>query len=78
MHFRLYLQKTSNLFAENRLLKFVVICQMITLIYCVHKVEDIKDKIRTVVVPPVINSKIEISGSWSSDAYIKEYIRYIG
>lgn len=73
-----FLQRTSNLFAENRLLKFVVVVQGLTLFWCVYKIDSIKDRIRTVIQPPVINSKIEVSGSWTSDAYVKEYIRYIG
>jgi len=73
-----FLQKASNLFAENRLLKFVVIIQGVVLIWCVHRVDTIKDRIRTVIQPPVINSKIEVSGSWTSDGYVKEYIRYVG
>lgn len=73
----IFLQKTSNVFAENRLLKFVVIAQGLVLLWCVYKVDDIKGNIRTIIQPPVINSKIEISGSWTSDAYVKEYIRYI-
>ena len=77
MLLNIFLQKTSNVFAENKLLKFVVIAQGLVLIWCVFKVEAIKGNIRTVIQPPVINSKIEISGSWTSDSYIKEYIRYI-
>ena len=78
MHIKAFLQKASNLFAENRLLKFVVIVQMLALIWVVGRVEDIKNKIRTVIQPPVLNSKVEVSGSWTSDSYVKEYIRYIG
>ncbi len=78
MHLNMFLQRTSNLFAENRLLKFVVVITAITQIWCVFKIDDIKDRIRTVIQPPVINSKIEISGSWTSESYAKEYIRYIG
>lgn len=73
-----FLQKASNLFAENRLLKFMVVVQGLTLVWCVYKIDDIKDRIRTVIQPPVINSRVEISGSWTSDAYVKEYIRYVG
>lgn len=72
-----FLQQSSNVFAENRLLKFVVVVQCLVLIWCVYKVEDIKGNIRTIIQPPVINSKIEVSGAWTSDAYVKEYIRYV-
>lgn len=72
-----YLQKTSNLFAENRLLKFVVVVMCLTQVWCVFRLETIKDRIRTVIQPPVINSKVEVTGSWTSDSYVKEYIRYV-
>jgi conjugal transfer pilus assembly protein TraE len=72
-----YLQKTSNLFAENRLLKFVVVIMCLTQVWCVFRLETIKDRIRTVIQPPVINSKVEVTGSWTSDSYVKEYIRYV-
>ena len=73
-----FLQPSSNLFAENRILKFVTIVLAIGFIWFAYRVEDVKDRVRTVVVPPVINSKIEISGSWTTDSYAKEFIRYIG
>ena len=73
-----FLQPNSNLFAENRILKFVTVVLAISFIWFAYKVEDVKDRVRTVVVPPVINSKIEISGSWTTDSYAKEYMRYIG
>lgn len=73
-----YLQKASNLFAENRLLKFAVVVLSIGFVWCAYKLEDTKDKVRTIVVPPVLNSKVEISGSWTTDSYVKEYMRYMG
>lgn len=78
MFLNTFLQRSSNLFAENRLLKFVVVIMCLTQIWCVYRVNVIKDKVRTVIQPPVINSKIEVSGSWTSDAYVREYVRYMG
>lgn len=73
-----YLQIKDNLFAENRLLKFVTVVLVIGFVWNSYKLNDTKDKVRTVVVPPVINSKVEISGSWTTDSYVKEYVRYMG
>lgn len=73
-----FLQISSNLFAENRLLKFCVVVLTLGFVWNTYKVNDIKDKVRTVVVPPHINSKIEISGSYANESYIKEYVRYVG
>lgn len=78
MRFNKFLQISSDLFAENRLLKFVVVVLAVGFVWCAYKVNDIKDKVRTVVVPPHINSKIEISGSWTTESYIREYMRYMG
>ncbi len=78
MFLKRYLLKTSNLFAENRILKFCVVFLAAGFVWNSYQLSDAKEKIRTVVVPPVINSQIEITGSWTTDAYAKEYIRYIG
>lgn len=78
MRLKIFMQRASNLFAENRLLKFVVVVQSIAIVLGGFVVNSSRNNVRTVIQPPVINSKIEISGSWTSDAYVREYIRYIG
>jgi len=78
MLFKKYFQNSSNLFAENRLLKFCVIVLTCGFLWFAHQVNEFKDKARTVIVPPNISSKIVISGSWTSDSYANEYMRYVG
>lgn len=73
-----YLQAASNLFAENRLLKFCVVVLTVGFLWLSYQVKDYKEKSRTVVVPPHLNSKVVISGNWTSDSYVHEYIRYVG
>lgn len=73
-----FLQSASNLFAENRLLKFSVVVLTIGYILLSREVSNSKGNIRTVVVPPHLNSKVEIYGSWTTESYIREYMRYLG
>ena len=73
-----YMQAASNLFAENRLLKFCVVVLTVGFVLLAYRVDGIKDRVRTVVVPPVLHSKVEISGSWTTDSYCREYMRYLG
>lgn len=78
MLFEKFIQASSNLFAENRLLKFCVVVLTCGFLWLSYQVKDYKEKSRTVVVPPHLNSKVVISGNWTSDSYIHEYMRYVG
>jgi len=60
------------------LLKFVVVVLGVSQIWSVYELRNIRDEVRTVIIPPVINSKVEISSSGTTDSYVKEYVRYIG
>lgn len=73
-----FLLSLNNFKRDNALLKFVVVVLAIGFVWNTYEVNQSKDRIRTVIVPPGLNSKVEISGSWTSDAYAKEYVRYIG
>jgi conjugal transfer pilus assembly protein TraE len=77
MKLDIFMQKTSNLWAENRLLKFVVVALSIGLAVNVSMVTKAMNSQRTIILPPVVNSMIEISGDQASDAYIKEFTRYV-
>jgi conjugal transfer pilus assembly protein TraE len=77
MKFDLFVQRTSNLWAENRLLKFVVVALAVGYAVNVYLVINLQHDNRTILVPPVINSQIEISGDRASDSYIKEMTRSI-
>ncbi len=77
MRLDLFLQKTSNIVAENRLLKFVVV--VIGLAAAVNSVLTWRalNYQRTVIVPPVLNSRIEITGDRASEEYVKAFSRYV-
>jgi conjugal transfer pilus assembly protein TraE len=77
MKLNLFMQKSSNLAAENRLLKFVV--TVIGIAAIVNSVMTYRalNYQRTIVVPPVLSSRVEITGERASEEYIKAFSRYI-
>lgn len=77
MKLDIFLQRKSNLFAENRLLKFAVIVLGVAVAINTVGVFTALDKQRVILIPPVINSKLTIAGDKASDEYLKEFTRYI-
>ncbi len=77
MNLDIFLQKSSNIFAENRLLKFVVVVLGIAVVINTAGLFMALNSQRVILVPPVVNSKISISGDKASDEYLKEFARYI-
>jgi len=73
----IFLQKSSNIFAENRLLKFVVVALGIAVVTNTAGLFRALNSQRVILVPPTINSKISVSGDKASDEYLKEFTRYI-
>jgi conjugal transfer pilus assembly protein TraE len=76
MNLDIYLQKSSNIFAENRLLKFSVVVLSIAVVINTAGVFKALNSQKTILVPPVINSKISVTGDKASDEYLKEFTRY--
>ena len=76
MKSELYLQKSSNLFAQNRLLKFVVVLIGITVIYNTLMLRQALNSHRTVILPPVINQEMEFWGERASANYLRQMTRY--
>jgi len=77
MKFDLYMQKTSNLFAENRLLKFTIAVMAIVVMFAFYYVDKKIQNQRIVLIPPNIHSRIIITGDKPDAAYIKQFTRYI-
>jgi len=73
----IFLQKSSNIFAENRLLKFVVVTLGFAVVINTAGLFMALNSQRVILVPPVVNSKISVSGDKASDEYLKEFSRYI-
>ena len=77
MNLDIFLQKSSNIFAENRLLKFVVVALGIAVVINTAGLFMALNSQRVILIPPTINSKISVSGDKDSDEYLKEFTRYI-
>lgn len=77
MDFNLFMQKSSNLYAENRLMKFFIVVMGVAVLINTYMTYKAFNSQRTILVPPVINSKVEISGDKASDEYIKQFARYV-
>ncbi len=79
MLFDLYLQKTSNLVGENRLLKFFIVliggAVLVNSIY-VHKAMDQQ---RTVIIPigGLTADRLEFQGNVLSESYVRLMTRYV-
>ena len=77
MKLDIFMQKTSNLYAENRLMKFFIVIIGTAVVINTYVSYRALNSQRTILVPPVLNSKVEISGDKASDDYIKSFTRYI-
>jgi conjugal transfer pilus assembly protein TraE len=72
----LFIGEKANLTAENRLLKFAIVAVGATvLINSVVLVYAVNHR-TTILVPPVINTKLEIVGNSAPDEYIRVFGRY--
>jgi len=77
MDMKLYLQKTSNLFGENRLLKFAIMIIGITTIINTVMLTTVSQKEKIVLIPPTLGSDLFVTGKDASDEYIRGITRYI-
>jgi conjugal transfer pilus assembly protein TraE len=76
MKFNLFMQGHSNVKGENRLLKYIgafigtgfLVNSIVTIYALEHQT--------TILVPPVINTKLEIVGNSASEEYIRVFGRY--
>lgn len=77
MKMDIFVSKHNNVLAENRLLKFIIVVIGTVVLINTYLLYSYLNTSRTVVVPPKINSKLEIYGNKASEAYYKEFTRYI-
>ncbi len=77
MKFKLFTGKAANIFAENRMLKFTILVFLAAVLVLSFCVVTVMNKERVILVPPVINSKVMITGDHASDDYLREFTRYI-
>ena len=76
MNLDIFLQKSSNIFAENRLLKFSIVVLGVAVVINTAGLFKALNSQKIILVPPVINSKISVTGDKASDEYLKEFTRY--
>jgi len=72
-----YSLRVSNVFAENRLLKFAMIVVAGTSFFSSVYMTRTFNSQRIVLTPPQINHQMWIEGNKASDEYVKEFARYI-
>lgn len=77
MLFDLYLQKTSNLVGENRLLKFFIVVIGLAVVVNSFYVHKAMNQQRTVIIPiGGLTERIEVQGEVLSDSYLRLMTRY--
>ena len=76
MKLDLFMQKTSNLYAENRLLKFVTLVLGIAVIVNSFFSYKALHYQKTIILPPVVDRRISISGNNANEEYVKLFARY--
>ena len=77
MKLDLYLKKTDNLFAENRLLKFVIVLMTVAVCFSFYSMNRVLTHQQTIIIPPNFDQRLEIKGNNVNDEYLKMYTRYI-
>ncbi|MBN2251598.1 MAG: type IV conjugative transfer system protein TraE [Candidatus Altiarchaeota archaeon] len=76
MRLNFFIDKFANVKAENRLLKFaVVIVAAASVMSAIVSYSALKYQ-KVVILPPVVDSRIEISGNNVNDDYVKLFARY--
>lgn len=76
MKLPLFIQKSSNLFVENRLLKLVVVVMGAATLYNACSISAVFDEQRTIIVPPGFEGAMEVRGHRADHAYLNQMGRY--
>lgn len=77
MEMNKYIEQRNNLIAGNRLLKFAVVVIGLGLVLNAFITYTLSRRARTIIVPPIVNARFEVSGSKLSDEYVKLMTRYV-
>lgn len=77
MHMNIFLQKTSNLFTENRLLKFVIFILALAVVVNSFLVSRAVRYQRVILIPPKLTGAVEFVQGKPSDQYIRDLGRRI-
>jgi conjugal transfer pilus assembly protein TraE len=71
-----YIKKSSNLYAQNRLLKFAVVCIGIAVVVSGFFSYIAMQYQKVVILPPVVDRRIVITGNRVDENYVKLFTRY--
>lgn len=77
MNTNIFLQKTSNLFVENRLLKFIIVVLALTVVFNSFMVYRSVKYQRVVLIPPKMTGTVEFVQGKPTDSYTKDLSRRI-
>lgn len=72
-----YIQKSSNMFAENRLLKFACLVFATSSVISTFMSYSALKYQTTVIVPPQVNQRFWVQGNKASNEYVVEFARYV-
>ena len=76
MELKIYMQRLSNVMAENRLLKLVVVVIGLAVIANCFFTFNMAKHERTILVPAGLNSRVEVTDGQASDGYLDLMTRY--
>ncbi|MEJ2743455.1 MAG: TraE/TraK family type IV conjugative transfer system protein [Gammaproteobacteria bacterium] len=77
MNLKLYQQKSANLFAENRLLKFGFVTTLVMSLSNWHAINRAVDTQRVVLMPVPARGSLWITGTEASADYLRHMARHI-
>jgi conjugal transfer pilus assembly protein TraE len=76
MKLKIYADKLANLMAENRLLKFCFLITLAITIFNSLVAYHAMNNQKVVILPPLVDHKIEIRGNAADEEYLKMMSRY--
>jgi len=77
MNTNIFLQKTSNLFVENRLLKFIILTLAFAVIFNSFMVYRSVKYQRVILIPPKMTGTVEFIQGKPTDSYTRDLSRHI-
>jgi conjugal transfer pilus assembly protein TraE len=77
MNLEIFEKMTSNLFVENRLLKFGLVIMLIATISNHMLLRSAMNTHKTILVPAQLNTRVQILGDKASDEYIKMFAQVV-
>lgn len=72
-----YLERSANISAENRLLRIIVVVIGAAVLFNTFMLFKALNSQKVVLLPPRVESKMEIGSDKASDEYVKSFGRYI-